>query len=45
MGVSGQHHSLIMLYLWKRDSWYPQDSWAPELVWMQKIEEKFFAPA
>jgi hypothetical protein len=43
MGVSGQHYTLAMLY-----PLVPiglEAGLAPELVWMQRLEEEFFASA
>jgi hypothetical protein len=49
MGASGQCHIPAALHLWGKDSqcWLigQEAGWAPELVWMQRLEEKSFAPA
>jgi hypothetical protein len=48
MGISDQYHVLIELYPWGKEPSYLLDrglDGVPELVWMQRLGEKFFAPA
>jgi hypothetical protein len=49
MGMTGQYHAPIALYLGERtpDTRYPLDrrlGWAPEPVWTQGLEKKSSAP-
>jgi hypothetical protein len=46
-GLSGQCHVLTLLYPWEKDLLVLigcEAGWIPDLVWMQRLEEKYFAP-
>jgi hypothetical protein len=48
MGVSDQHHAPTALYPRGKDPLVlivQEAGWAPEPVWIQRLDEKSFAPA